>query len=57
MKKKELIKYLGSIAKSGTTDFIDNLTGEAEGANLIGQFGLGFYSSFLVASKVREIES
>ena len=53
MTKDELIRYLGNVASSGTTKFLKNLKpGEL---NLIGQFGVGFYSSFLVASKVEVI--
>ncbi len=53
MNEDELISSIGTIAKSGTKSFIDNLTGDAKkDSNLIGQFGVGFYSVFMVASHV-----
>ena len=53
MSEDEVIQQLGTIAKSGTNDFLAGLSGnEQEDARLIGQFGVGFYSSFIVASRV-----
>jgi molecular chaperone HtpG len=56
MDENELISNLGMIASSGTRGFIENLTGDAgKDANLIGQFGVGFYSAFMVSEKVEVI--
>ncbi|WP_189535072.1 molecular chaperone HtpG [Paludibacterium paludis] len=53
MSREEVIDHLGTIAKSGTRAFLDSLTGDdRKDANLIGQFGVGFYSAFMVADKV-----
>ncbi len=53
MSRQEVIDNIGTIAKSGTREFFDRLTGDqARDAHLIGQFGVGFYSSFIVADKV-----
>ena len=53
MSREEVIANIGTIAKSGTREFFKAMTGEqAKDANLIGQFGVGFYSSFIVADKV-----
>jgi len=53
MNRDEVIEHLGTIAKSGTAAFLDNLTGDQQkDSQLIGQFGVGFYSSFIVAGQV-----
>ena len=53
MSRDEVISNIGTIARSGTREFFSKLTGEqAKDANLIGQFGVGFYSSFIIADKV-----
>lgn len=53
MSKEEVIANLGTIAKSGTSEFLKNLTGDQKkDSQLIGQFGVGFYSSFIVAKQV-----
>ncbi|MFA6409863.1 MAG: molecular chaperone HtpG [Gammaproteobacteria bacterium] len=53
MSREEVIANLGTIAKSGTREFLKSLTGDqAKDAHVIGQFGVGFYSSFVVSDKV-----
>ncbi|MFK5913508.1 MAG: molecular chaperone HtpG [Woeseiaceae bacterium] len=53
MSREEVIANIGTIANSGTKKFLDNLTGEqAKDAEMIGQFGVGFYASFIVADNV-----
>jgi molecular chaperone HtpG len=53
MSRDEIVANLGTIAKSGTREFLSKLTGDQKkDAHLIGQFGVGFYSSFIVADKV-----
>lgn len=53
MSRDDVIAHLGTIAKSGTANFLSNLSGDAaKDSQLIGQFGVGFYSAFIVAAKV-----
>ena len=53
MSRQEVIDNLGTIARSGTAEFLEQMTGDQQhDAQLIGQFGVGFYSSFIVADKV-----
>ena len=53
MSRDEVIQELGTIAKSGTAEFLSKLTGESKkDSQLIGQFGVGFYSSFIVSDRV-----
>jgi len=53
MTREEVVRQLGTIARSGTGDFVSQLSGEQKkDANLIGQFGVGFYSAFIVADRV-----
>ncbi|RLA04750.1 MAG: molecular chaperone HtpG [Gammaproteobacteria bacterium] len=53
MNRDDIVSNLGTIARSGTSDFVKNLTGDQKkDSTMIGQFGVGFYSSFIVADKV-----
>jgi len=52
MDRQELIDNLGTIARSGTRSFLSRLTEAKDGANLIGQFGVGFYAAFMVAERI-----
>lgn len=56
MSRDEVIEHLGTIAKSGTKQFFESLTGDqSKDSQLIGQFGVGFYSCFIIAQKVEVI--
>ncbi|WP_068813925.1 molecular chaperone HtpG [Xanthomonas translucens] len=53
MSREEIVSHLGTIAKSGTSDFLKHLSGDQKkDSHLIGQFGVGFYSAFIVANQV-----
>jgi len=53
MSREEVVDHIGTIAKSGTRSFLESITGDQQkDANLIGQFGVGFYSAFIVADEV-----
>lgn len=55
MNKDDLINHIGTIAKSGTADFVNNAKDNGSIVDLIGKFGVGFYSAFMVAKKVEII--
>lgn len=56
MNEEDLVSHLGTIARSGTKNFLSQLSGDARrDSNLIGQFGVGFYSAFMVADKVEVV--
>ncbi len=55
MNREDLINHLGTIAKSGTAEFVRNVKDNGSAVDLIGQFGVGFYAAFMVADKVEII--
>src|ERR1700721_145660 len=56
MNEEDLVSHLGTIARSGTKNFLSQLSGDQrKDSNLIGQFGVGFYSAFMVADKVEVV--
>jgi molecular chaperone HtpG len=56
MNEEDLVSHLGTIARSGTKNFLNQLSGDAKkDSNLIGQFGVGFYSAFMVADKIEVV--
>ena len=55
MNKNEIVENLGTIARSGSQEFVQNASEEVEADSIIGQFGVGFYSSFIVADSVEVI--
>ena len=55
MNREDLVNHLGTIAKSGTAEFVKNVSENGSAVELIGQFGVGFYAAFMVADKVEII--